>query len=171
MDPDEYVARIDTGTGTRYDVSRLFHELTTFDALVRDLIEPFRSVEIDLVAGIDALGFVLGSAVARDLEVGFVPIRKGGKLPIRETDRLSRRLVDYTGTEKELELDRTAIHDGTRVLVVDDWIETAAQMSAAVELVAAAGGEIAGIATVGADAGPTADLAERYRFHGVIPRE
>lgn len=170
MNPEEYLARIESPAGKRYDVSRLFHDAATFDALVADLTDPFDPEEADLVAGIDALGFVIGSAVARELGLGFVPVRKGGKLPIREESKLSRTLVDYSGREKTLELDRAALPTGARVLVVDDWVETAAQMTAAVELIEEAGGVVAGIATVGADAGPTEGLAETYRFHRVLPR-
>lgn len=170
MDPEDYLARIDTGAGGRYDVSRLFHDAATFEAIVMDLVAPFENSMVDLVAGIDALGFVLGTAVARTLGVGFVPVRKGGVLPIPDGARLERTLVDYTDAEKRLELDRTAVPAGARVLVVDDWVETAAQLTAAVELVEAAGGEVAGIATVGAHADTTEELRADYTFHDVLPR-
>lgn len=169
MDPGAVIDRIDTGTGGRFDVTRLCHDGPSFEAVVDDLAAPFDDGGVDRVAGIDAVGFVLGAAVARELDVGFVPVRKGGKLPIPDDDRLEESLVDYTETEKRLELDRTAVPPSGRVLVVDDWIETAAQMTAAVALVEAAGGEVAGIATVGAGRDTTEALRAAYRFHSLLP--
>ncbi len=75
--------RIDTHTqGPRCDVTALFADYEAFAALVEDLVIPFAHVELDYVAGIDALGFILGAAIALQLPRGFLPIRKGGKLPV-----------------------------------------------------------------------------------------
>ena len=95
------------------------------------------------MAGIDALGFILGAAIAVRLKKGFVPIRKGGKLPV-QTD--VARFVDYTGQEKSLELRVGAIQPRTRVLVVDEWVETGAQVRAAIELLEKQGGVVIGVA-------------------------
>lgn len=168
MDWSDYRERIDTAAGNRFDTSHLVGDPGVFDAVVADLAAPFDGETIDLVVGIDALGFVFGTALAREFEVGFVPVRKGGKLPILETDRVQETVVDYTGTEKTLELDRTAIPDGARVLLADDWIETASQMRAAVSLVERAGGEVTGITVVGADEnGSAAELVAEYRLHAL----
>ena len=80
---EEYLRLIDTQTpGPRCDVTPLFADPQAFAALVADLCAPFMEGEIDRVAGIDALGFILGTAMALHLKKGFVPIRKGGKLPV-----------------------------------------------------------------------------------------
>lgn len=169
MEADAYYDRIQSPEGMRYDVSALFHEPDVFETLVTDLTAPFSAIDIDRVAGLDALGLVLGTAVARELRVGFVPVRKGGKLPISDEHRLRETLTDYSETEKTLELDARAVPEGATVLVVDDWIETAAQMTAAVELVECAGGDVAGISIFGADdSGPANDLGEAYRFRAVL---
>ena len=77
-----YVPLIETGfSGSRTDVTPVFADPASFSALINDLTRPFSEIEIDLVAGIDALGFILGAAIAIKLGVGFIPIRKGGKLP------------------------------------------------------------------------------------------
>ena len=89
------------------------------------------------MAGTDALGFIVGTAVALRLGVGFVPLRKGGKLPVRKETAEFR---DYSGAEKALELRAEPWPRGTRVLLVDEWIETGAQARAAVELIERAGG-------------------------------
>jgi adenine phosphoribosyltransferase len=163
---DNYLRLIDTHTqGRRYDVTPLFADFQAFSALVENLIHPFAKVEFNCVAGIDALGFILGTGIAVRLEKGFVPIRKGGKLPV-QTD--VARFVDYTGQEKSLELRVGAIQKGTRVLVVDEWIETGAQIQAAIELVEKQGGVVIGVATINMeDNAVTRLLRGKYRCHSV----
>ena len=163
---DDYLRLIDTQTqGRRYDVTPLFADFQAFSALVEDLIRPFAKVEFDCVAGIDALGFILGAAIAVRLKKGFVPIRKGGKLPVR-TD--TAEFVDYTEQKKSLELRVGAIPTGTRVLVVDEWIETGAQVRAAIELLEKQGGVLIGVATINMDDNAvTRQLRNKYQCHSV----
>ena len=122
----EYIARIDTSGRGRYDVTPLFADARAFAALVDDLLAFAQPLSFEIVAGIDALGFILGSALAIRAGTGFIPIRKEGKLPVL-TER--EAFVDYTGTQKALELRPDAVLPGQRILVVDEWIETGAQVS------------------------------------------
>lgn len=171
MDFEAYLDRMGTETTGRYDVTPLFADPAIFGALRSDL----RSGAIDdptTVVGIDALGFVIGGALATELGVGFVPVRKGGKLPYPEAALLRREFTDYSGTSKALELHPGALGTDDRALVVDDWVETGAQMRAATELVEAAGASVAGIAAVGVDRNEdTEPLFERYAVHGLQPRD
>lgn len=154
----------------RYNVPAIFADPETFEAFVDDLLEPYDPEEIDSVAGIDALGFVPGAAMARELDAGFVSVRKGGKLPIAEKYRISDTLVDYTGVEKTLELDVRMVPDGARTLVVDDWMETASQMETAIGLLEAAGADVTGIAVLGAEENETPlALDEEYGVHSIRP--
>ncbi len=157
-----YLQRIDTQTnGGRYDVTPLFTDHEAFSELVTDLSAPFLG-EIDLVAGVDALGFILGTAIAIKLKAGFLPIRKGGKLPVPTR---SKTFVDYTGTAKSLALRKDTKLRGQQVLVVDEWIETGAQIDAALYLIANAGGTVAGIATINMDKNAMTDaLRRQYLF-------
>jgi len=166
MQNRNYLDLIDINTpGPRNDVTPLFSDHQAFVSLVEDLSIPFADSAIDLVAGIDALGFILGAAIALRLEAGFLPLRKGGKLPV-DADRVA--FVDYSGGEKTLELRKQAIHSGARVLVVDEWVETGAQVSAAVELIEKQGGVVAGIASIQIDDTPgTQRLQERFFCHKV----
>jgi len=151
----------------RYDVSPLFADPAAFGALLTDLAAPFVSEPPQLVAGIDALGFVLGAGLAVRLGCGFVPVRKGGKLPGR-ADR--RACIDYSGQEKILELRAGAIPLGAHVLLVDEWVETGAQMAAAAALIEAQGGVIVGLATIQLDDSDlTRQLRARYRCHSLSP--
>jgi len=151
-----YLKAIDTRTdGPRYDVTPLFGDRKAFKILVSDLAAPFRKVRIDAVACIDALGFILGTAVAVELGKRIVPLRKTGKLPV-PADRSSFR--DYTGKQKGLELRKDAVQPGERILLVDEWIETGAQINAAVRLIQKQKGEIAGIVAINMDRNQSTDL-------------
>src|SRR5438067_2214644 len=96
-----YLMRINTQTSGRYDITPLFADYDAFSALVRDLVEPFQAANIDLVAGIDAFGFILGTAVALELHKGFLAVRKGGKLTVPSD---SVEFEDVSRERKTLEL-------------------------------------------------------------------
>lgn len=159
-----YLRLVDTQTGgRRCDVTPLFADPAALDALLADLAAPFVATSPQLVAGVDALGFVLGTGLAVRLGCGFVPVRKGGKLPGR-ADR--RSCIDYTSEEKTLELRVDAIPSGARVLLVDEWVETGAQMAVAAALIEGQGGVLVGLATIQMDDNDlTRKLRERYRCH------
>jgi adenine phosphoribosyltransferase len=97
--------------------------------------------DFDVIAGIEARGFILASILAHDMGVGFVPLRKKGKLPA-ETVR-EEYVLEY-GTDG-LEMHADAIKPGQNVLIVDDLLATGGTASAAVRLVERAGGRVAGI--------------------------
>ena len=157
-----YLQLIDVKTpGPRYDVTPLFTDYEAFSELVEDIANHFSSKQYEYVAGIDALGFILGTAVAVRVQKGFIPIRKRGKLPV---DTLSVDFVDYSGKQKALEIRLDAIPSGARILLIDEWIETGAQMRAAIELIEVQKGVIAGIATIGMDeTDVTQELEENYQ--------
>jgi len=161
-----YLRRIDTNTaGNRNDVTPLFADRDGFKLLVEDLAQPFMCADIDAVVAIDALGFILGTAIAEHLGVGLVSARKGGKLPV-PTERVE--FVDYSEARKALEMRRDALRPGMNVLVVDEWVETGAQVAAAIELTERLGGRIAGIATISMDRNPATDALRReYTVHTV----
>jgi adenine phosphoribosyltransferase len=156
-----YLKLIDTQTGgPRYDVTPLFKHVEAFEELIRDLAQPFLGRSIDLVAGIDALGFILGTGLALYLHKGFIPIRKGGKLPGK---MYQITFVDYSHQEKSLEMREDAIDPGKNVLLVDEWVETGAQIAAAAQLIEDHGGIIAGIAAINMDNNRnTQALREQY---------
>lgn len=162
----DYLNLINTKTtGIRYDVTPLFADYSAFANLVNDLLVPFQDSDIDYVAGIDALGFILGMAVAWQLQKGFIPIRKAGKLPVTAP---SISFTDYTKQQKALELRPNSFPPQSRILVVDEWIETGAQMQAALTLIENQQGIIVGFTTIHMDDNATTQaLRARYRSHMV----
>ena len=118
------------------DVTTLLNDARGFRRAVDEMVQPLAGAKIDKVAGIEARGFILGGAIAHQLSVGFVPIRKKGKLPyetISETYAL-----EYGVDEVEMHID--AIASGDRVILVDDLIATGGTASAAIALIERAGG-------------------------------
>nr|XP_021336998.1 uncharacterized protein LOC100126024 isoform X2 [Danio rerio] len=124
---------------------------------------------IDLVAGIDAMGFILGSAVATTLGKGFLAIRKAGHLCV-ETH--TQDYSDYSGREKVMEVRVDVLKPGLRVLLVDQWIETGGTMRAAIKLVENQGATVVGIAAVAIENSEGGKwLKENYKYSHCIPKE
>jgi adenine phosphoribosyltransferase len=120
------------------DITTLLQDPAAFKEACDMLYDRYRDMEVDKVVAIDARGFIFGAVLAYKLNVGFVPVRKAGKLPF-ETISESYTL-EYGKNIVEMHID--AIKKGERVLVVDDLIATGGTMSAATRLVEKLGGEI-----------------------------
>jgi len=120
------------------DITTLLRDRRAFEIAIDCLVEPWRALGIDKVAGIEARGFILGGAVAHGLKAGFVPIRKRGKLP-HETVRVAYSL-EY-GVD-EMEMHKDAIRAGEKVLLLDDLIATGGTATAAASLLKDAGAEM-----------------------------
>lgn len=101
-------------------------------------VDRHRDSRIDKVAGVEARGFIFGTAVACELGAGFIPIRKKGKLPA-DTVEMSYEL-EYG--EATLEVHRDAVHEGERVLLLDDLLATGGTAAASIALVEQLGGEV-----------------------------
>jgi adenine phosphoribosyltransferase len=105
---------------------------------VDELVQPFAGRKIDRVAGIEARGFILGGAVAHQLSVGFVPLRKKGKLPHKTVS------VDYAleyGTDT-IEMHVDGCQAGEKVMLIDDLIATGGTAMAAIQLLRNCGAEV-----------------------------
>ncbi len=111
---------------------------------IDQLVWPYAGVRIDKVAGIEARGFVLGGAIAHQLSVGFVPIRKKGKLP---WNTIGEEYELEYGTDT-VEIHTDAIAEGENVLIVDDLIATGGTAEAAINLIRRAGGTVIGAAFI-----------------------
>lgn len=126
------------------DVSTLFGDPRGFRMAVDMLLHPYAGVQIDKVAALEARGFILGGAIAHQLSVGFVPIRKKGKLPWKTLEE--EYTLEYGSATMEVHDD--AISAGENVLVVDDLIATGGTCEAGIRLIQRMGGNITGCAFV-----------------------
>ena len=120
------------------DITPLLQDPRLLRAMTRIFVERYAEAGISLVAGIDARGFIIGPLIAHQLGVGFVPVRKQGKLPF-ETVSATYDL-EYGTATVELHID--ACKSGDRVLLVDDLIATGGTMLAAVKLLRQLGAEV-----------------------------
>jgi adenine phosphoribosyltransferase len=125
-----------------YDLTTLLKDPAGFHSLVDNLCTHYSGVKVDVVAGMEARGFIFAPALAYRLSAGFVPIRKPKKLPGRVASVTYQ--LEY-GTDS-MEIHEDAIKPGQRVLICDDLLATGGTAAAAVKLVEQLGGKIAGAA-------------------------
>ena len=126
------------------DVTTLFSDPRGFRMAIDQLLHPYAGMRIDKVVGLEARGFIPGGAIAHQLSVGFVPIRKKGKLP---GATISEAYVLEYG-EAVMEIHDDAIAAGERILVVDDLLATGGTAEAGIRLIERLGGEIVSCAFV-----------------------
>jgi adenine phosphoribosyltransferase len=126
------------------DVTTLFQDARGFRLAVDQLLAPYVGERIDMVAGLEARGFILGGAVAHQLSKGFVPVRKKGKLPARTIEQEYQ--LEYGSAVVEIHDD--AIEAGQKVLIVDDLLATGGTAEAGIRLIERLGGEVVGCAFV-----------------------
>ena len=120
------------------DITTLLGNPRAFRRAVDELVQPYAGMKIDKVAGLEARGFILGGAVAHQLSVGFVPVRKKGKLPY--TTHEQSYDLEYGSNTVAIHID--AVQPGSRVLLVDDLLATGGTASAAVHLLEKIGAKI-----------------------------
>jgi adenine phosphoribosyltransferase len=125
-----------------YDITTLLKDPKAFSTILEALTHSYQTAGVQKVAAIEARGFIFGAPLAHQLQAGFVPIRKPGKLPADVFE--STYSLEYGNNT--IAVHRDAITRGERVLLVDDLLATGGTMAAAVDLVRQLGGEICGLA-------------------------
>ena len=120
------------------DITPILGDHALFRASVDLFLERCRGKKIDKIVGIDARGFLFGSTVAYELDVGFVPIRKRGKLPYKT--EIAKYSLEYGEAEMEMHID--AMMTGEQVVLVDDLLATGGTSAAAAALIKKVGGEL-----------------------------
>lgn len=126
------------------DVTTLFADPRGFRMTIDQLLHPYAGMQIDKVVGLEARGFIIGGAIAHQLTVGFVPVRKKGKLPGRTIAQSYK--LEYG--EAIMELHDDALLAGEKVLLVDDLLATGGTAAAGINLIERLGAEIIGCAFV-----------------------
>jgi adenine phosphoribosyltransferase len=121
------------------DITTLLNNKEAYSTLMSHLADRYKSYDLDYVAGIDSRGFIFGAALAQMLGVGFVPIRKKGKLPY--TTISEKYTLEYGVDEVEIHIDAFHNKEGARVLLIDDLIATGGTASAAASLISKAKAE------------------------------
>ena len=126
------------------DVTTLFADARGFRMAIDQMLHPYAGMQIDKVVGLEARGFILGGAIAHQLSVGFVPVRKKGKLPGTMISE------DYTleYCEAVVEIHDDAIQPGEKILLVDDLLATGGTAAAGIRLIERLGGEIVSCAFI-----------------------
>lgn len=120
------------------DVTTLFADPRGFRMAIDQMLHPFAGVAIDKVVGLEARGFIMGGAIAHQLSIGFVPVRKKGKLPGKTLSQDYK--LEYGEATLEVHVD--AIEPGERVLLVDDLLATGGTAEAGIKLLEKLGAEI-----------------------------
>lgn len=120
------------------DITTLTRDKDAFNHAVSSMIDDLKDKEVDYIVGPEARGFLFGAAVAYGLGVGFIPIRKPGKLP-GETTSFEYELEYGTNT---LEIHTESIKKGDRIAIVDDLLATAGTVMAATKLIESLGGDV-----------------------------
>lgn len=122
------------------DITPILADADGFSRLVSAMADPFRDDGVTQVAGIEARGFTLAAPIARELDAGFIPIRKPGKLPFRTVGE--EYTLEYGTDRLEVHVDAAAPHD--RILLVDDVIATGGTAAAALRLMESIGADVVG---------------------------
>ncbi|SIS79705.1 adenine phosphoribosyltransferase [Phaeovulum vinaykumarii] len=126
------------------DVTTLFSDPRGFRMAIDQLLHPYAGERIDRVVGLEARGFILGGAIAHQLSVGFVPVRKKGKLPGKTIAQ--SYTLEYG--EATVEIHDDALQPGEKVLIVDDLLATGGTCEAGIKLVEKLGAEVVGCAFI-----------------------
>ena len=124
-----------------WDITPLLKDGRYFHECIKQLADHYRGIKIDAIVSNEARGFIIGAALAYELGVGFVPVRKKGKLPFK--------CVNLT-YKKEYEADTIEMHEdaigkGERILLIDDLLATGGTIKANIELIEGRGGKIVGL--------------------------
>ena len=147
------------------DITTLIKDGELFAQVVDYMYDPFRNEDIDKIVAVEARGFIFGGAMSYKLNVGFVPIRKPGKLP--STTLVEEYDLEYG--KDSIEIHKDAIKRGEKVLLVDDLLATGGTAKAACELIKKLKGKIIGISfLIELTDLKGRDLLKDYNIHSLI---
>jgi adenine phosphoribosyltransferase len=126
---------------TFWDITPLLKDKTCFRECIKQLADHYRGKAIDVIVSNEARGFIIGAPLAYELGVGFVPIRKKGKLPYKCVDLTYKKEYECD----TIEIHQDAIEKGQNVLLIDDLLATGGTVKANIELIETLGGKVVGL--------------------------
>ena len=124
-----------------WDITPLLKDKVCFHQTIKQLADHYRGKKIDVIVSNEARGFIVGAALAYELGVGFVPVRKKGKLPYKCVDLTYKKEYECD----TIEIHQDAIEKGQNVLLIDDLLATGGTAQANIDLVEKLGGKIVGL--------------------------
>jgi adenine phosphoribosyltransferase len=124
-----------------WDIAPILKDSACFKQVVQQLAKHFKNKKIDIICSNEARGFIIGAALAYELGVGFVPIRKKGKLPFKCVDLTYKKEYE----EDTIQIQEDAINKGQNVLLIDDLLATGGTIEANIDIVEKFGGNIVGL--------------------------
>ena len=124
-----------------WDITPLLKDKNCFHNAIKQLADHYRGKQIDAIVSNEARGFIIGSALAYELGVGFIPVRKKGKLPFKCVNLTYKKEYE----SDTIEIHEDAIEKGANILIIDDLLATGGTVKANIELVEKLGGNIVGL--------------------------
>lgn len=132
-------------------IGTIYQDMECMNSVIEYLVEPYRG-KVDAVVSPATAGYILGSMVARELKIPFVPILKGGSADADDSEDFIRSsYLDHRNSVRSLKVRKDCLVKGERILLVDNWVETAATITTCLTLLEEAEASISGIAAFGID--------------------
>lgn len=144
------IEKINRQKSEKRDLSLLYGDRELMEQIIDEITAPYAG-RVDYVASPESLGFILGSMAAVKLGVGFIPVRNKDLYALSPEDALSAPYIDHRNRPRALQVRNGMIPSGSRILLVDDWVETAATIHACAAIVEDADAKVVGIAAIGAE--------------------
>lgn len=150
-------------------IGTIYQDMECMNSVIAYLAEPFRN-KVDAIASPATAGYILGSMLARELRVAFIPILKGGSADDEGVeDYIRSSYLDHRNAVRSMMIRKDALSKGERILLVDNWIETAATITTCLTLLDEAETEVVGMAAFGIDYNDaTAKLIETGKVRALV---
>jgi len=146
---DKIIEKINRNANEKRDLSSIYADRELLNRILEEITASYAD-QVDYVASPESLGFILGSMTAAKLGVGFIPIRNRDLYGLDPTDSISAPYIDHRDEPRALQIRTGMIPKNSRVLLVDDWVETAATIHACAAITEDSEAKVAGIASIGA---------------------
>lgn len=165
---DQIKDKIRQQKGEKRDLNLLYGHQDLMEQILERIVSEYAG-KVDYVASPESLGFILGSMAAAKLGVGFIPIRNKNLYGLEAKDGRTAPYIDHRDLPRALQVRNGMIPSGSRILLVDDWVETAATIFACASLVEDAGADVIGITSIGASRNAkTDDLLQSGRLSCIV---